>query len=57
MKNPATIKADAYAKKYFALLQATKMDYDVIDLINKIYQDGFEDGYNETENLTNGNIE
>lgn len=33
-----------YEKKYFEAFKASKTDEDTINIINKIYEDGFQDG-------------
>jgi len=36
-----------YIEKYLKQLKNAKNDYTLIAIIEKIYTDGFEDGYNE----------
>jgi hypothetical protein len=42
------MKKDAYLTKYLLLLKKCSNDEDKKNLINKIYQGGFEDGHNES---------
>ena len=41
--------SDKYANKYLAFLRSAKNDEELVDIINKIYEDGFVDGTNEAE--------
>lgn len=38
---------DEYVEKYLALIKECNNDDGIRDIINEIYEDGFEDGVNE----------
>ncbi len=42
-------KIDKYLLKYLKLFASTKTQSERVDIVNKIYQDGFEDGVNSVE--------
>jgi len=44
---------DKYAKKYLKMIKQAKTDEELIGIINKVYENGFEDGCNEGKNTTN----
>jgi len=41
---------DKYIQKYLNKLNACQSDEDKKEVLNKLYEDGFEDGYNERDN-------
>ena len=42
------VKKISYEDKYIKAIKASKTDKELIIIINKIYEDGFEDGTNNT---------
>lgn len=43
------LKKDTYVKDYLRAIKQCDRDYEIAHLINKIYEDGFEDGVNSKE--------
>lgn len=39
-------KIDEYAKRYITMLKAARTDVELANIVNKIYEQGFEDGAN-----------
>jgi hypothetical protein len=47
-KKYGMMKTDAYAKKFIKAICNCTTNEELINIINKIYENGFEDGANET---------
>lgn len=43
--------ADDYARKFVARIKTAKTDIELINIVNKVYSDGFEDGCDSQEEI------
>ena len=44
-KENVTVPAEDYAKEFLSAIKKAETDENIITIINKIYGEGFEDGY------------
>lgn len=44
------MKQDKYAEKFVNYIRGAKNKSALVEIINKIYEEGYEDGFNDTEN-------
>lgn len=52
-KENVRVRADDYAKKFLSGIKKAETDDNILSIINKIYGEGFEDGYEARKNESN----
>lgn len=52
-KENVTVTAEDYAKKFLSAIKKAEADDNIVSIINKIYGEGFEDGYEARKNESN----